>query len=137
MAIFTREELLAATRLEQREVATPRGSFIIREITKEQQRQIMDEATLPTNTATKKKGDLDQGFMEMLMFVESCVEPKLGRTDIPALRQLPLSVTQPVIQAILELNNLTEEAQQATRTTFPQNEGREGDESADGVRPSA
>jgi hypothetical protein len=56
------------------------------------------------------------------MVVHGVVEPALGAEHVLRLKQLPNGIVDRIVTAILALNGMTAEAQQAAADTFPEPE---------------
>ncbi len=132
MATLTLDQFLSPPTLPEEDVEMPElgGSVRIRALTKAEHQAAMKESTLQYNTKDGQKGDLDRQRFELVMVVHSMVEPQITLNDIIKLRQLPLAAIERLQHAVLRINGLSPEAQQAARATFQDGEGRNGHDQA-------
>lgn len=123
MAVLTRDQLLAASDLTEKEVELPTigGSVRIRSLPAEYANQAVSEAIKVTQGPRGESvTSLDNGTLELLQVKHGLVDPHLESLEAVrtfAKRCGPAFKT--VVREIVELSGLTEEAVQATTATFP------------------
>ncbi len=112
--ILTRDELLA--RLILREPVTQPvdvpgfGRVIVKKITKAEQTQIAERATI--------KGKIDNTLMQMHLFGLAVVDPKLSDDDVRALGQADPVLFDAIMRPIMDLNGMGAGAVDAAEAGF-------------------
>lgn len=103
------DDILAVQDVQERVVEVPEwgGAVRIRGMTKARREVLVKRATLKHATQFQKAGELDAGYFEMLMLVESVVDPKLEIAHIPLLKEKSVAAIDRISRAVLDLNGLT------------------------------
>lgn len=111
--LLTAEAILGAVDVEERVVEVPQwgGAVRIRGLTKAAQQAIRRKATGPD-------GQVDPLLVERWTFLTCVVEPQFTEEQAEALWQKSAAAVDTVLQAILDLSGLTEEAARAAQRTF-------------------
>ena len=111
--ILTLEEILNANDLREQIVEVPQwgGAVKIRELTKVEQAFIRKEARGPD-------GQVDPEKLEILLMAYGLAEPKITLEQAQQLRNKSAAAWETILWAMLELNNMTEEAQKRMRQSF-------------------
>jgi len=112
VSIGTLEQILAAPDLTEKVVEVPEWGCAVRlkAITKRQQMDIRQAAT--------RGNTLDEGIMEMLMFIAGVAEPKFGREHYGELIQKASGVIDRLLKEILVLSGLDVKETEGLKLTF-------------------
>ncbi len=123
MARLSRDALLAASDLREKEVDLPTigGSVLIRSLPAEYSNAAISQAI---KVVQGPKGEqttiMDNGTLELLQVQHGMIDPQLE--SIEAVRTFAKKcgpAFKTLVQAIVELSDLTEEAAEMTAATFP------------------
>lgn len=135
MALLTRDALLGASDLREREVNLPTigGSVRIRSLPAKYSNAAISQAVEvvqgPKGEATTR---MDNGKLELLQVMHGLVEPKLESiAAVETFAQNCGPAFKTLVKAIVELSDLTEEAAEMTAATFPPGGTSEAGPSAD------
>jgi len=110
--VLTLDEILHAGDLETLTVPVPEwdGAVVIQSMTKAVQQDLRRKAM--------NGKDLDNDRFEMLLFIQSVIEPTMGEEHYEALRQKSATAIDRVNKAILNLNGISPEAQKEADRSF-------------------
>jgi hypothetical protein len=129
VAILTRDGLLAASDLKEKDVDLPTigGSVRIRSLPAEYSNAAVSQAIRVTQTP---KGDqitlMDNGKLELLQVLHGLIDPKLSNlAEVQTFAKNCGPAFKTLVQAIVELSDLSDEAAEMTAATFPSGGGRE------------
>ena len=113
LRIVTLEDILGADDLPEETVAVPEwgGAVRIKGFSKQQQFDIREEAS-PT-------GEFDTKLFEVLIFVHGVIEPVIGVEQLELLKTKNATVVDRVIERIMAISGMSEEARKRAKTTFP------------------
>lgn len=114
--ILSRDALFNAPDLAEEEVFVPHwnGAVRIRELTKEQQDRIRENAT------NKKTGFVEDTLVEVNTFIEGVIEPRFSYEDATRLRKKSADALDFVIAKILLLSNQHEDRVKEAVSRFPE-----------------
>ena len=110
--ILTVEEILTAPDLEEKRVEVPEwgGSVRIRSFTKEQQQALRKAATVG--------GEVDNDYLELLMFVNGVIEPRFSEDQAVLLKDKNAGAVDRVLKALMEITGLNKDAVKAAEKRF-------------------
>lgn len=135
MAVLTRDALLAASDLKEKEIELPTigGSVRIRSLPAEYSNAAISQAIRATQGPKGEQiTSIDNGQLELLQVMHGLVEPKLE--SLAAVRTFATNcgpAFKTLVNAIVELSDLTDEAVEMTAATFPAGGGVEAGPSGD------
>lgn len=119
---LTLDTILAADDLPTEEVPVPQwgGTVLIKAITKARQQHLRKLARLRhTHVDGRKAGEIDTDRLELLLVIESVVEPALTEAHIPALREKSSAALDLITRAVLRLNGMEEVSVAQAERSFP------------------
>lgn len=107
---LTREQILEARDIEEREVPVPQwgGTVLIRTLSQKQSRELRAKATR-TNPITRQT-EIDNDLLESMLFIEGVVDPAFTMADYGRLQDKSMATMSAVLKAIMEASGLSEEA---------------------------
>lgn len=112
-AILTVEAILAAKDLKEEIIEIPEwnGAVKIRSFTKKQQQSIREMSTI--------NDEIDTDRLEMFMFLRGVIEPEFSDDQYELLRDKSAGVIDRILNRVMELSGMTEEAKKAADKKFP------------------
>jgi hypothetical protein len=129
VALLTRDGLLSASDLKEKEIELPTidGSVRIRSLPAEYSNAAVSEAIRVTQTP---RGDqitlMDNGKLELLQVLHGMIDPHLSNlAEVQTFAKNCGPAFKTVVREIVELSGLSEEAAEMTAATFPDGGGRE------------
>lgn len=140
MALFTKDELLGASDLEEREVylKTIGGSVKVRSLPAQFSNEAASKALkLITGARGEQTATIDQGEMELLQVFHGLVEPKLHSIEeARTFAQKCGPAFKAVVEAIDELSGVNKEAIEAANARFQPGDSPANGEVVEGVTSS-
>lgn len=113
LRILSIEDVLGAQDIKEETVAVPEwgGAVRIKGFTKAEQHLIREQAGGADN--------LDLNLFEMLLFVHGVIEPQFTQDHIELLKAKNAVPFDRVLQRVMAISGLTEEARKQAKNTFP------------------